>query len=244
MTIGIAHRGFSGKYPENTMLAFEKALEAGCDGIEFDVHPSKDGHLVIIHDELLDRTTNGTGLVSHHTLEELRQLDASAGPHAQYGPQRIPTLREYFELVKDRDIISNIELKTSILWYDGIEEQTLALIDEYGLRDRILISTFNHESALKFQRLAPDVKVAFLEEGRLVDTPNYLRSNGISIYHPLYYVMLQEGLLDSLLSQGIQVNAWTVNDPEHMKLLMKMGVSGIITNFPDLFNEVRGQLAP
>lgn len=243
MTIGFAHRGFSGKYPENTMIAFEKALEAGCDGIEFDVHLSKDGVPVIIHDELLDRTTNGTGPVAHHTLAELQQLDAAFGRFAQYGPQPIPTLREYFELVKDRDIISNIELKTSIIWYQNIEEKTLALIDEYGLRDRVLISTFNHESALKFHRLAPDVKVAFLEEGRLVDTPNYLLNNGVDTYHPFYHVMLhQEGMMAELLARGITVNAWTVNDPQHMKQLMEMGISGIITNYPDLFGEVRAQL--
>ena len=99
MTKNIAHRGYSGNYPENTMLAFQKALEAGVDGIEFDVHLSKDGRLVIIHDELLDRTTDATGLVQDRTLAELRQLDASAGFAGVYGKNQIPTLEEYFELI-------------------------------------------------------------------------------------------------------------------------------------------------
>ena len=90
-----AHRGFSGKYPENTMLAFEKAVEAGADGIELDVHLSADGELVIIHDELVDRTTDGTGLVGSKTLAELKALDASAGFKGVYGKNEIPTLREY-----------------------------------------------------------------------------------------------------------------------------------------------------
>ncbi len=239
MTMGFAHRGFSGLYPENTMLAFEKALETGCEGMEFDVHLSADGVPVIIHDELLDRTTNGTGLVHDHTLAQLRELDAVFGPHARYGPQRIPTLREYFELIRGRDILTNIELKTGILWYEGVEEKTLALIDEFGRRDSVLISSFNHASALKFRELAPQVPVAFLEESRLVDTAGYLTANGVSYYHPLYYVMLQEGLLQELQQKDIRVNVWTVDDPDHMKLLMQAGISGIITNYPDRFCKVK-----
>ena len=109
-----AHRGFSGKYPENTMIAFEKAVEIGVDGIELDVHLTKDNELVIIHDEDVKRTTNGEGLVKDMTLEELKKLDASATFVGQYGVNPIPTLREYFELVKDTNIITNIELKTSV----------------------------------------------------------------------------------------------------------------------------------
>ena len=114
MTKNFAHRGYSGKYPENTLLAFEKALEAGCDGIELDVHLSSDGEVVIIHDELVDRTTDGTGLVGSHTLAQLKTLDASAGFRGVYGRNEIPTLREYFELVKEKDVGTNIELKTGV----------------------------------------------------------------------------------------------------------------------------------
>ena len=110
MAKNIAHRGFSGRYPENTMLAFEKALEIGAEGIEFDVHLSKDGELVIIHDELLDRTTNGSGLVAEHTLAQLRQLDASASFTGVYGVNPIPTLEEYFQLIQGKEMLTNIEL--------------------------------------------------------------------------------------------------------------------------------------
>ena len=110
MAKNIAQRGFSGRYPENTMLAFEKALEAGAEGIEFDVHLTKDGQLVIIHDELLDRTTDGKGLVADCTLEELRRLDASAGYKGVY------------RLILGRDCYTNIELKTGVIGYPGIEE--------------------------------------------------------------------------------------------------------------------------
>ena len=98
--LNFAHRGFSGKYPENTMLAFEKAVEAGADGIELDVHFSKDGELVVIHDERIDRTCDASGFVRDYTLKELQSFDASAGFKGIYGFNRIPTLREYFEFIK------------------------------------------------------------------------------------------------------------------------------------------------
>lgn len=238
MTIAIAHRGFSGLYPENTMLAFEKALETGCEGIEFDVHLTADGQLVIIHDETLDRTTDGTGFVGQHTLAQLKALDASKGPHAAHGPQKIPTLREYFELIRGRDILTNIELKTGIFWYEGIEEKTLELIDEFGRRDSVLISSFNHYSILKIKELAPEIKVAFLEESRLIDPAGYLESHGVGYYHPMFPCMIQQEVLAALKAGGITVNVWTVDEADHMAMVMNM-VDGVITNYPDRFLRLR-----
>ena len=144
MTKNFAHRGFSGKYPENTLLAFEKAVEAQTDGIELDVQLTKDGEIVIIHDETIDRTTNGKGLVVDYTYEELEKFDASYIYTGQFGFNKIPTLREYFNLIKDTNIITNIELKTGINEYQGIEEKVYNLIKEFQLEDRVIISSFNH----------------------------------------------------------------------------------------------------
>ncbi len=141
--INFAHRGFKGKYPENTMLAFNKAIEAGADGIEFDVHLSKDGEIVIIHDETLERTTDGSGLVGEKTLDQLKNLNASKA-YPDYQVQRILTLSEYFDFAKDYDIITNIELKTSIIDYPGIEEKVYKVIKEYNLAEKVIISSFNH----------------------------------------------------------------------------------------------------
>ena len=132
MTKNFAHRGFSGKYPENTLLAFSKAIEEGVDGIENDVHLTKDGVLVVMHDELVDRTTNGKGYIKDKTYEELSQLDASY-IFKEYGPQKVPTLREYLELVKDTDIITNIELKTGVFEYPGIEQKVYDALEMVGL---------------------------------------------------------------------------------------------------------------
>ena len=134
-----AHRGASAYAPENTLPAFQAAMEQGADGIELDVHLSRDGELVVIHDEELDRTTNGTGLVKDHTLAELKKLCADNGMSG-YGDVRIPTLQEVLELVKPSGMLVNIELKTGILWYEGIEKKKNIL--DYIFNDNIMSYTF------------------------------------------------------------------------------------------------------
>ena len=161
--LNIAHRGFRSRYPENTMLAFRKAIEAGCDGIEFDVHLSKDGEAVIIHDEAVDRTTDGTGLVGQKTYHELKALNA-AKPHPEtidFAP--IPSLREYFEYIAEQPhIISNIELKTGVFVYEGIEEVVYQLMKEYKLINRCIVSSFNHESVLRMKKIDSAVTCGLL----------------------------------------------------------------------------------
>ena len=240
MTMNFAHRGFSGKYPENTMLAFEKAIEAGADGIENDVHYTKDGVLVIIHDERIDRTTNGTGFVRDYTYEELSKFDASY-TFKEAGFQRIPTLREYMELVKDKDIITNIELKTGEFEYPGIEKMVYDMIMEYGLKDRIIISSFNHYSILRMKALDPTIKCGLLEESWLVNAGAYVASTGVECYHPMYLNMVPE-VVEEIKSHGLEINTWTVNDEEDIRRMFERGVDGIIGNFPDLVNEVRESL--
>lgn len=240
MAKNIAHRGFSGKYPENTMLAFRKALEAGAEGIEFDVHMTKDDQLVIIHDELLDRTTDGTGLVRDYTLEELRRLDASAGFRGVFGKNPIPTLEEYYELIKDWEILTNIELKTGVIWYPGIEEKVLKVIDHYGRRKDTIISSFNHFSILRMKELAPDIVCGFLEESRIIGPAAYCARHKVECWHPLCYDMTED-VVRELKDAKVQINAWTVNRREDMEDMLRKGIDGVITNFPDLFAQVRAE---
>ena len=148
MTLNFAHRGFSGQFPENTMLAFEKAVEAGADGIELDVQFSKDGELVIMHDETLNRTAGVDGFVKDYTLEQLKAMDVSGKWGDRYGSMEIPTLREYFEHFKDLPVITNIELKTGIFPYPGIEKRTLEMI-----RDEKLLDNVNKQGAYLRKRL-------------------------------------------------------------------------------------------
>ena len=236
--LNLAHRGFSGRYPENTMEAFEAALAVeGCDGIENDVHLTKDGELVIIHDETIDRTcNNGTGWIRDYTLEELRQFDMSAG-FPEQGFHHLPTLREYMELVKDKDIITNIELKTGILTYPGIEEKTLEMIREYDLSERVLISSFNHFSVVHFKELAPDIKCGFLSYNWMFDMGEYTKKHGVECYHPLFQNMTDEYIVE-LKEHGVEVNVYEVNEPEDVREMLRVGVDGIIGNFPDVAAKV------
>ena len=233
-TLNFAHRGFSGCYPENTMLAFEKAVEAGADGIELDVHLSADGVPVIIHDEWTDRTAGVPGTVKDMTLAELQELDVSATFRGQYGVNRIPTLEEYLALAKESGILTNIELKTSVFTYPGIEETVLELIDRFGLRSRISISSFNHYSVLHMQELAPDMTYGFLEESRLIDMIAYCAANHVQAVNPEFH-MVDEAFMAAANAHGIAVNVWTVNELEDMNKMKELGVATVIGNFPDRF---------
>lgn len=231
------HRGFSGKYPENTMLAFQKAIEIGCDGIELDVHLTKDNELVIIHDEDIKRTANGQGLVRDMTLEELRKFDYSAGFKGVYGVNTIPTLREYFELVKDTDIITNIELKTGIFEYPGIEQKVIDMIREYGLEKKIILSSFNHYSILRCEKIAPEIKRGFLSESWLINYGKYTAENNVQCCHPIHCFLSKETVKE-MHDAGCEINTWTVNEYDDIKRLSAMGVDALIGNFPDRMVEV------
>lgn len=227
-----AHRGFSGEYPENTMIAFEKALEVGCEGIEFDVHFSKDGELVIIHDEKIDRTSDQKGWVKDLTYEELCQADFSYKFGEKTGVQRIPTLREYCELVKEKDIISNIELKTGIVEYPGIEKAVYDMLREYDLREKVVISSFNHYSVHRMKEIDPGICCGFLSETWILNPGEYVRKNHVEAYHPAFYMLTPE-ITRELKEQECKINTWTVNEEEDIKRMIRLEVDGIISNYPD-----------
>lgn len=240
--LNFAHRGFSGKYPENTMLAFEKAVETGADGIELDVHFSKDGELVVIHDERIDRTCDASGFVRDYTLKELQSFDASAGFKGIYGFNRIPTLREYFEFIKPVDgFITNIELKTGVYTYPGIEKAVNDMIIEFGLENRIIISSFNHNSVMRFKNLNQTVKCGFLEESWILDFGNYTKKHGIECIHPMHWTLTEE-TVGEMKNNGIEINTWTVNDEESVRRLYDLGVDSVIGNYPDMIKKVLDSL--
>lgn len=239
MSLNFAHRGFSGKYPENTMLAFEKAVEAGADGIELDVHLSKDGTPVIIHDETVNRTTNGTGRVCDLTALELAQLDAYAGFQGQYPPCPVPTLEQYCQWMQTNTIITNIELKTNIFEYAGLEEKVWELVVRYGLTQRILFSSFNHYSVQRMKGIAPSAPCGLLTESWLINPHTYVKALGMDTYHPIHGNVNQQ-LMTELA--GVGVYTFTVNEPATVKRLAKLGVAGIIGNFPDMTAAVLADL--
>ena len=227
-----AHRGASAYCPENTLEAFSKAIEQGADGIELDVHLSKDGEIVVAHDERLERVSNGTGYINDYTLQELKSLDfAKLHPGTVC---RIPTLAEVFSLVKPLALTVNIELKTTERLYPGLCEKLIALAEEFAMGERILYSSFNHYSLREIKQLDSGAKVGLLYQLGMVDPWVYANYVGADAIHPHYYVIaaLPE-TVKRCHENGVKVNVWTVDDSEAVKLMLKNGVDGIITNKPD-----------
>ncbi|EHJ01295.1 glycerophosphoryl diester phosphodiesterase [Clostridium sp. DL-VIII] len=222
--LNIAHRGYSGKFEENTMIAFEKAIEYKADGIETDVQLSKDKIPVLIHDETLERTTDGKGYVKDYTLAELKRFRTKSG-------EEIPTLKEFFELVADSNLkILNLELKNSIFPYDGLEEKVLEMIYEYDIQERIIISTFNHLSLVKVRELDKEIKLGALTSSTLANVPKYLKDISVECYHPCFPSILNEEYVKEIQEAGIEINPYTVNEEEHMKMVIKFNTDSIITN--------------
>ena len=227
-----AHRGASGYCPENTMAAFEKAVEMGADGIELDVQLTKDDQIVVLHDEWIDRTSDGKGWLKDYTLEELRQYNFNQ-THPDMGRMEIPTMREVFELIFPTELVINIELKTGIVFYSQLEEKLLALTKEMGMEERVIYSSFNHYSIKKLHELDPKAKTGFLYADGTMDMPEYAAAHGVDALHPALYNLQYPGFMEQCKKRGIRVHAWTVNEPEYIRLCCGVGVDAIITNYPD-----------
>lgn len=232
MTKIVAHRGFFSEYPENTMLAFRKAVETDCDGIELDVQLTADDEVVVIHDETVNRTTDGKGLIREMTLAQLRGLNAHGAFVGRFDFEPIPTFREYLAYMADKRQFTNIELKNSIFVYPQLEEKVIALIREYRLEDRCCFSSFNHFSMQRCKELAPGMATGLLTSSWLVNAGAYGKSIGADYINCIYSFCTPENVAE-IQGQGLNCNAWTVNDPEHMRMLAKLGVESIITNCPD-----------
>lgn len=232
-----AHRGASGYAPENTIEAFRKAVEMEADGVELDVQLSKDGQLVVIHDETLDRVSGISGNVRDFTLSQLKEIDVSK-PIEGYHTVRIPTLAEVMEELKPTGLTINIELKTGLFFYPCLEEKVDALISGLGMEDKIWISSFNHKSVLRMKALRPRIKAGFLIQDVLVDAAGYAKYYGMEAIHPACYFMQEKGLIKNCRKQGIAVHLWTVNDRNWMERFAQAGVDALITNYPDQAREV------
>jgi len=233
-----AHRGASTCRPENTLEAFTAAIEQGADGIELDVHLTKDGEIVVAHDARLERVSNGTGYINDHTLEELKSLDfgkLSSNSRLANGPVcRIPTLSEVFTLVKPSGLFVNVELKTTERLYIDLPAKLLALAGEYAMGERVIYSSFNHYSLREIKTRDPEAKIGLLYELGMVDPWVYANYVGADAIHPHYFVIAaMPETVERCHEHGVKVNVWTVDDPDAVKLMLKCAVDGIITNKPE-----------
>jgi len=218
----IAHRGANADAPENTMAAFQLALDQGADGIELDVMLSKDHEIVVIHDDTVDRTTNGTGQVSDLTLAELKALDAGDG-------EPIPTLDEVLTKFGGKFLI-NIELKNYNTLFDSLPLDVARLFSDHQAGDDILISSFNPINFPRFHRLLPSVPIGMLTFPGKANffAYHFFRYNAL---HP-YFKDVDEALVQRLHAKGKAVNVWTVDEAADIRHMAKLGVDSIITNNP------------
>ena len=229
----IAHRGWSGKYPENTMLAFRKAIECGSDGIELDVHLSKDGEVMICHDESLLRTAGVAGSISEFTRSELEKISAGKTMNDEYGFTPIPSLEEYLDYVSKTKAITNIELKTAPVYYPGIEKKTVDLVRKFSYGDRVIFSSFNWLSIFDIKKIDPAFECGLLIGYFSVKNIGVqINGLGIECYHPSIAHIAEETIKDCH-RHDVDVNVWTVNEEKDMLNCLKWGVDGLITNHPD-----------
>ena len=234
-----AHRGASGYAPENTLAAFQKAVDLDADGVELDIQLTKDDQIVVIHDETIDRTSDGKGWVKDYTLEELRAFNYNR-TKPEYKHADIPTMREVFELLKPTGLFINIEIKTGVVFYEKIEEKILALTKEMGMEDRVCYSSFNHYTVTSIHELKTDAAVGFLYADGPIDMPSYGVKHGVNALHPALYNLQYDGFVKECKEKGLKLNVWTVNERPYMEMCCQYGVDAIITNYPDIAKEVVG----
>ncbi len=237
-----AHRGASAWAPENTLAAFRLAIEHGAPSIELDVKLTADRQVVVLHDQTVDRTTNGHGDLRQFTLADLRELDASNRFSAQYQGERIPTLAEVFEAVGEQVYI-NIELTNYASTRDGLPEQVAGLVRKYSIQDRVMFSSFHARNLVRVSRLFPQTPVGLLAlEGRAGRLARGLVGRWVSpaFIHP-YFQDVNERFMRRQKHLHRRVHVWTVDDPQEMLHLASLGVHGIFTDDPRLALRILNQ---
>lgn len=242
----IAHRGDSSRAPENTLPAFQKAIESGANMIELDVQLTSDNVPVIFHDAYLHKHSNGDGLLADFSSEQIRKLDAGSWFSREFTGEPIPLLWELLELAKDR-ILLNIEIKTEAVTINGetgIEQQVCKVIQSFGMENQVLISSFDYRVLERVCKINPDIKKGLLY--------NQKKANGLS---PVKLVkkyraysfhcsrwQIKKKWIEVCRENGIPVYVYTVNRKRSMISLMKKGVRGIFSDNPARLKEVSDAL--
>lgn len=251
----IAHQGGEKLRPDNTMLAFQHAVDIGVDVLEMDVHSTSDGEIVVMHDETVDRTTNGTGMIKKMTFAELQELDAAYNwPHHDPDGERpyrgqgvqVPALRELFTAFPQMPM--NIEIKQA---EPSIVQPFCDLLREYNMTDKVLVASFDTTTMEAFRQTCPEVATSGTESEirpffilNTLFLGNLYSSAAEAFQVPEYsgdLHVLTQRFIDGANGQGVEVHAWTIDEREDMERLIALGIDGIITNRPDLLLEVLGR---
>jgi len=229
----IGHRGYPAKFPENTLAAFEGAVQAGCDMIELDVTLSRDRKVVVIHDDTLDRTTNGKGPVLERTLEEIKRLDAGSWFAPRFSAERIPELSEVMELTAGRCML-NIEIKQSAFEagypIDAIEHQVVTLVRAGGAMGRVIISSFDKRILERIAAMDAPPAIAYISDhGVDKRALDMLLAMKAFSWHPSFKVLTRDQV-DMLHTAGLKVFPWTINTRAEAEKVLALGVDGLICN--------------
>jgi glycerophosphoryl diester phosphodiesterase len=226
----IAHRGASGHAPENTLAAFKRALALGATFIETDLQLTRDSRFVALHDETVDRTTNGQGKVHDMTLAELRGLDAGSWFGSEFAGERIPTLDEILEFSKKNDAVFYLELKPGGSW--GGEHALIGALRESGEIHRAAVISFDPGILAGLRRIEPTMMTGLLYDGQLekpIEKALEVGARQLAVRGDLVKPMF----LKEARKKDLQVICWTVNHPAHIRTLMEAGVDGIMSDYPD-----------
>ena len=231
MTKIFAHRGSKGTHPENTLASFKEAVRVGSDGIELDVHLTNDGHLVIIHDETVDRTTNGTGEIRNLTLAEIKAMDAGSWFHNKYAGEKIPTLEEVLLLLTELGFNGqlNIELKTDVIQYKGLVEKCLALQGTKTWPFAIVYSSFNPYTLVELKQANPSQEI-----GLLFESKEWANKGDAMLEKEAYHPDLK--LLDWALEWNknqLPLRVWTVNEDKDINCCFELQIEAIFTDYPE-----------
>ncbi len=237
----IAHRGFSSAAPENTLAAFREAIAVGADYFELDVHQSRDGHLMVIHDATVNRVASGgeQGKVADMTLRELRKIRAGYPRRFEdnFPQERIPTLRRALRTAKGKIKVC-VEIKV-----EGIEEATMQIIRRLRMEDEVIIFSFHYSVLEKFRELDADIPLLYLRsvvDSTVIADAAAIRASAIGAGRP---TKVTAELLQTVHAKGMELWQWTINDPTDMQYLLEVGADGIITDYPDVALELREKLS-
>jgi len=244
MPLVIAHRGANRLAPENTVAAFKKALEFNVDGFENDVHMTSDGRLVVCHDDAVDRTSNGTGLICEKTFEELRALDFGGWFAPEFAGEKIPTLEEFFELCGPLKVV-NVEIKRAVDGSIACAAAVVRMAKEMGVFDKLIVSSFDMDMLQACLAEDADTRICFLyapdnEEAceEIEDDPaGFAKKHKLYAYHP-FVMLVSPDYIEECHGAGIVVNPWTINQDHAMNMLCEWGADGIITDESELAMQI------
>ncbi|WP_010249160.1 glycerophosphodiester phosphodiesterase [Acetivibrio cellulolyticus] len=229
----IAHRGASAYAPENTLSSFKKAVQLGADGIELDVQLSRDGHVVVIHDTYVNRTSNGNGRVRSLTLKQLKALDFGSWFSDEFKNEPICTLEEVFSYLKGWNGLINVEIKREWLQFTSIEKKVAELIKKFDRQTKTIVSSFSVFSLAKIKRINKDIKTGILYSSSAKKPITHAMRIKADAIHPWYQNVTKDMKKDAS-QNNIKINTYTVDNPDAIKKLADIGVDGIITNVPDI----------